>query len=142
MLTPKNIIIAALTVLLIIVGGLFLWQRNTVTKQTGQIKQLQVTNDSLASQIVEYKANLEAIKYAQGQQQIINNHTETIREQIKYIQTDCKIGEQDAKTINNITDYFNHGVRGTNGDTKADSEVLPKAGSPDVAGSQDTKTIN
>jgi len=141
-LKPKNAALCILTLLIISIGGLYLWQRNTVTRQAAEVKQLTLSNDSLRSEIVAYKANLEAAKKVQEAHQVINNHTQTIREQIKYIQADCKLGEQDEKIINNITAYFNNGVRGTNGDPKTSGKVLPETGKAGPTGGDATKSVN
>ncbi len=133
-LNPKNIILMILAVVVIIVSGLYLWQRNTVVKQAGQINALTVTNVDLTGQISDYKSTILAAKKAQKEQQKITNDAASIMISVNKIKATKCIGEKDEKTISDITYFFNSRGLLDAGSTKADGEVLPVSNSTDVSG--------
>jgi uncharacterized membrane protein affecting hemolysin expression len=133
-LNPKNIILMALAALVIVIGGLYLWQRNTVIKQKGEINALTVANAGLMSQVGEYKMQIVKLKKAQAAQQVIANNTAALISQIGMLKTNCILEKEDEKVINGITNYFNNsGVLPKAGDTSADRKVLPETNSTDLA---------
>ena len=77
-LNPKNLLLMAAAVLIIVIGGLFLWQRvevanqkTTIAKQAASILDLQKANADLQGQVADYKANIAAMKKAKAEQQAI-----------------------------------------------------------------------
>lgn len=133
-LNPKNILLMVLAGVVIIVGGLYLWQRSTVVKQAGQIDALTITNTDLNGQIGDYKSTIAAAKKTQTQQQKITNDAASIMTSVNKIKATKCIGEKDEKTISGITYFFNSRGLLDAGDPKADGQVLPVTNSTDVSG--------
>lgn len=142
MWNPKNILIITLCSLLVIVSGMYAWQYNTVARQDADISKLKLSNSELSSEVIKYNQNINDAKEVQEQHQIISNHTETIREQIKYIQTDCKLGEQNEKIINNFTGYFNDGMHSKNSNSKTSEKVLSETNKANSSSGKTAGTIN
>jgi len=131
----------ALTALIVIIGGLYLWQRGaikekeiTITKQAGDILALQVAKKDLEGQVTDYKANIATMKKTQVQQQQITTDTAGLMIQAAKIETKVLLEAEDEKIISDATYYFNHGMLRTTGssDSKTSGEVLPAS---DASGS-------
>jgi hypothetical protein len=123
-----------LAVLVIVIGGLYLWQRNTVVKQVGQINALTVTNADLTAQIVDYKETIVKSKKTQAQHQKITNDAATLMVSVNKIKATKCIGENDEKTISDITYFFNSRGLLNAGSPKANGQVLPVSGTSDISG--------
>ena len=136
-LNPKNLLLMAAAVLIIVIGGLFLWQRvevanqkTTIAKQAASILDLQKANADLQGQVADYKANIAAMKKAKAEQQAIADSTASLLAKAQTITANCIIGGDDEKVIDSITfDFNNHGmlppVQATPGGAEASGKVLP-----------------
>ena len=133
-LNPKNLALIVLLIVSVVVGGLYLWQRNTVVKQKSEISLLKVSNESLQGQIEEYKKNILAMKKAQKEQQQIANDTARLLVGVnKMLESKC-IGGKDEKGISDITYYFNSNGVLSAGSTEADGKAVPKADPSRISG--------
>ena len=144
MWNPKNWVLAALAVLVVVSSGMYLWQRVTlknqeivITKQKNEISIAAAKNIELQAQIGDYKKNIEAAKKTQREQQNIQTTTSIIFEEIERIKTVVTLEETDEKIISDATYFFySGGMRRQSGDDPADSktggEVLPQTSSPSV----------
>jgi hypothetical protein len=144
LLNPKNLLLVALAALFIVIGGLYLWekgevanQKTTIAKQAASILDLQKTNADLQGQVADYKANIVAMQRAQLKQQQIANNTAQLSAKVETIKTECVIGGDDEKTIDDVTNDFNNGgvFAPANSGTETGAKVLsasvaPNAGSP------------
>ncbi|MDD5292576.1 MAG: hypothetical protein PHY46_05310 [Candidatus Omnitrophica bacterium] len=136
---PKNILILALAVLVILIGLLSLWQRvslkvkdNTITEQKASIAGLNVTNRDLAAQIADYKTQTIRQKALTAAQQAVENTTAYYKAEISKIKSQCVLGAEDEKIIDDVTLYFNNGVFSRGGDSKASGQILSTTGKADA----------
>ena len=133
-LSIKNWLIIISVVLAIAFSGLFLWQRTTIAKQNDKIGDLQVLTADLQGQIVDYKANIVALKKLQQQQQQVQNDTTVLLTEVnRMLETKC-IGANDEKTFSDVTYFFNSRGLLTARSTEASGEVLPKPSSTNIGG--------
>lgn len=131
-LNPKNMILTVLAALVVVIGGLYLWQRNTVVQQAGQIDSLKVANAGLTSQVANYKAGIIAAKKAQAEQQKVADNMAKLLLEAQAIETNCILGGNDEKTISNITYFFNsHGLLSA-GDSASGGKVLSQTGEASI----------
>lgn len=133
-LNPKNILLMVLTVVVVVVGFLYLWQRNTVVKQAGQIDALTITNAGLNAQITEYQTTIANAKKTQAQQQKITNDAASLMASVNKIKETKCIRSEDEKIISNIVYFFNSRGLLKTGNPKSDGEVLPVTDTTDVTG--------
>lgn len=146
-LNPKNILLIALAVISVVASFMYVWQRNTVVKQKGEIKALTITNADLNAQIEDYKSAIVKIKKAQKEQQKIANDTASLKLEINRMKEKKCLEAQDEKIISDVTHFFNsHGVL-MPGDSKTSGKVLPTTNPPATSGMQgqqrmDDKTTN
>ncbi|MEN6567814.1 MAG: hypothetical protein ABFC57_16145 [Veillonellales bacterium] len=136
---PKNLAIALLGVLVLICGFLYLWQRvslkakeTTIATQKASIEALSVMVKDLTGQVSEYKAQVVKQKAVAVQQQAVENETAKLREQINKIKSQCVLGVEDEKIVDDVTTYFNNGVRSRSSDPKIGRQVLPAASKADT----------
>lgn len=135
-LNPKNILLIVLAIASIVISFLYLWQRNTVVKQSGQIEALTKTNADLNAQIEDYKTVIVKIKKSQEEQQKIANNTASLMSKINKMNENKCLEVQDEKIISDVTHYFNtHGVL-VPSDSKTSGKVLPPTNSPAASGVQ------
>ena len=123
-------VVIVFAVIAVICAGLFLWERNTVVKQAGQISALQVENTGLIGQVQAAQKNVEAQKKLTAQYQKVANDASALMTEVNNIKGSLKLGGGDAKTICDITDYFNNsGVLQpvSSSGAKAGGQVLPAA---------------
>lgn len=123
----KMWIIVAVGALLIIVGGLYLFQRTTVAKQKTTIEtqkldiaNLQATQKALQGQVKAAEDNVKKVQQVQQAQQVIANNTAARYDQLKKMKTKCVLEAEDEKVINDIFNDFN---------TRGVLLVVPKANS-------------
>jgi len=133
-LSIKNWLIIILFVIGVAVSGLYLWQRITVVNQKNTIGDLQVLNASLEGQITDYKANLEAIKKTQKEQQKITNDAATLMSAVNKLKETKCIGGKDEKIISDITYFFNSRGLLNASSSKSSGEVLPITSTTDISG--------
>lgn len=131
---PKNILILILAALILALGFLFLWQRIsikekeiTITEQKADIKGLKESVADLQGQVADYKKQIEKQKAVAVSHQAIENETAKLRAEIQEIKSQCALGANDEKIIDDVTDYFNSGVFKA-GNSKADRKVLSTSG--------------
>jgi len=113
---PKNLLIVALSVCVLIVGGLFLFQRVSLAKakaevkvQAGVIAQYKQNEIAFQSQIASYADQIAKLKKLAESHQAVSNQTAKVVTKIKYIKSTCKLEESDAQIVNDIFHYFNTG---------------------------------
>jgi cell division protein FtsB len=128
-------ILLAVIVGLSIFGGTqyvrVLHKQNTIVSQKADIETLNVTVKDLNGQVSEYKAQVVKQKEVAVQQQAVENETARLREQINKIKSQCVLGVEDEKIIDDVTTYFNNGVQSRSGDSKTGGQVLPAASKAD-----------
>ena len=135
----KNILILVLAGIVLVVGFLFLWQRIsikekeiTITGQKADIQALKESVKGLQGQIADYKKQIENQRAVAVSHQAIENDTAKLRAEIQKIKSQCTLGVNDEKIIDDITDYFNSGMfKASN--SKADRKVLPATGKTNSA---------
>jgi hypothetical protein len=130
-------VIIGLTVIAAICAGLFLWERNTVVKQAGQISALQVENTGLLGQLQAAQKNIEAQKKLVVQYQKAANDAAALMAEVNNIKGTLTLGDGDAKTICSVTDYFNNaGVLQPvpSGSAEASGQILPTANKANSCG--------
>ena len=124
----EKYIIIALIVVAVILGGLYLWQRNTVIKQAGQITNLTVEVAGLQGQVSDYKAGVEAAKKADAaKQKVIADMSKLLRD-AQSITSKCEMEEKDEETISAAVYYFNNGILPPTASADKSGQVLPKTG--------------
>jgi hypothetical protein len=129
----QKYLIYVLVAALVIIGGLYLWQRITVVKQKAEINTLTVTKAELEGQIADAKANVAAAKKSQKEQQKIANDAAILLAKVGNINPTKCLEAKDEKTISDITYFFNsRGLLIADSDPKAGGEVLPAAGKADA----------
>lgn len=131
-LNPKNWLIIVCVVIGIVSSGLYLWQRNTVVKQSAEIKALVNQNDELLNQVKSYKKNIAAMKKTQQEQQAIADETAQLLAEAQQITTNCLIGGNDEEKLSDFTYFFNHGMLREDSGSTTGGKVLPEAGAPGV----------
>ena len=128
----QKYIIYILVALLVVVGGLYLWQRITVVQQASQIDALQAENAGLTGQVADYKAGIAAAKKAQAAQQRVADNMAILLLEAQAIENNCIIGGKDETTISDITYFFNsHGLLSA-GDPRPSGEVLSETDEADI----------
>lgn len=115
---PKNILILVLAALVLVGGAAFLIQRVSIAKQKTTIatqakdiegyKQAQVAYQTA---IGEYEDQVVKLKKLNESHQAISDQTAKEIVKIKYIKSKCTLEGEDAKVVNNLFNYFNHGLR-------------------------------
>lgn len=126
-LNPKNILLAALLALVVVIGGLYLWQRNTVVRQAGEITNLTVANTGLTTQVGTYKKNIADMKRTQKEQQQIANDSAALMSYVSQMKESKCLGVKDEETISDITFYYNSGgLLTARGDNPASGKSVPE----------------
>lgn len=114
---PKNILIVALALLVLICGTVVLFQRGSIAKSDAKVKEQSAEIERYRESQAAYQKTVEAYadqviklqKLAESHQDI-SNATAKESVKIKYIKSKCKLEGGDAQTVNNIVGYFNtHG---------------------------------
>lgn len=115
---PKNILIVVIAVLLTAASFWILAQKvkiekqnTTIESQAKDIAYFAEIQMMLERQIRDYRDNLKDIKKLQKAQQDITTNTASLSENLKTLKSKCVLEGEDAKTINDLVDYFNTGVR-------------------------------
>ena len=136
---PKNLAIAILAVLVLVCGFLFLWQRvslkakeTTIATQKASIEALNKDKADLLGQVADYKAQVIKQKTVVLEHQTIENKTAALLAEINKIKSQCILGVEDEKIIDDVTSYFNSGMQSRGSDSKASGQVLPTTGKADV----------
>jgi apolipoprotein N-acyltransferase len=114
---PKNLIIVILATLFVLCMGVVLYQRASLATKTAKVELQQAeidrykaTQKAYAQLIDNYAGQVVKWQKLAEKQQAITNATAKESVKIKYIKSDCKLEKEDAKTVNNIAEYFNtHG---------------------------------
>ena len=113
---PKNILIAALAALVLIVGGIMLFQKASLAKakaevkaQAGVIAQYKQNEIAFQSQIASYADQVIKLKKLAESHQATSTQTAKVVTKIKYIKNKCILGGDDAKITNDMFGYFNTG---------------------------------
>jgi hypothetical protein len=130
LLNPKNLIMIALAALLIIVGGLFLWQKAAKVELEAERDKLKLENTAKTEIIDQLQTNITQIKLHQDRQQAIERATGILRVEVARIDEKLGLGgEYELQTVKKITDSFNNapfgGVSSVTDDNST-TEVLPK----------------
>jgi len=128
LLNPKNLAIIGLSIALLVVSGLWQWQRihagnlqNQVDSLDIQVKSLRIQIETRDSVIDDQKKNIELIKKNYEEIQQAKEKTTIIRKNVKelvYVPTGkaCassdELGVDYAKVANDITAFIRSGVRG------------------------------
>lgn len=115
---PKNLIIVILATLFVLCMGVVLYQRASLATKTAKVELQQAeidrykaTQKAYAQLIDNYAGQVVKWQKLAEKQQAITNATAKESVKIKYIKSDCKLENGDAKTVNNIAEYFNSGGR-------------------------------
>lgn len=118
----KNYIIIGMLVVIVVLGGLYLWQRITVVKQKGKITQLSTENISLKEQAEINAKNIANAKELATKYQKLQNETSKIKAEIAKLEQGRKCLEaDDEKVFAYITRYFNdEWVRSDDGSNPAE----------------------
>lgn len=121
-------ILLAVIVGLSIFGGIqyvrVLHKQNTIISQKADIETLNVTVKDLTSQVSDYKVQVIKQKNVAIQQQKVENETAELRKQINKIKSQCVLGVEDEKIIDDVTTYFNSGMLSRNSNSEASGQVL------------------
>jgi hypothetical protein len=124
----EKYIIYVLAIALVVIGGLYLWQRVEVVKQKGQITVLSEEKIALQTQVSEAQKNVLAAKKAVEEQQKIVSDMESVYAEAQNSDSKCIIGAQDEKTISDMFYYFNFGVLPSADSAKSNSKNLSVSG--------------
>ena len=113
----KNYIMIGMLAVVVLLGGLYLWQRVTVVKQKASIEKLQGEKEALLAETEAQKKNVDRAKALTKNYQKLENEKESLRAKISKMEQNTKcIGEYDEKIFTDITLYFNSfGVRSADG---------------------------
>lgn len=113
---PKNLLIVALAVIVLIFGTIVLYQRGSLAKskgkielQTAEIERYKASQKAYADLIDQYAEQVVKWQKLAESHQAITNQTAKEVVKIKYIKSNCKMEKDDAKIINGVVDYFNTG---------------------------------
>jgi hypothetical protein len=115
---PKNLLIVALVLIVLTFGTIVLYQRGSLAiktgklaEQTAEIERYKVSQKAYADLIDQYANQVVKWQKLAESHQAITNQTAKESVKIKYIKSTCKLENGDAKTVNNIVEYFNTGGR-------------------------------
>ena len=115
---PKNILILVLAALVLVGGGVVLFQRASLATKTAKIETqakdierfkaaqaaYQKTVEDYAAQVIKWR------KMAESQQAVTNQTAKEVVK-IKYVKNKCTMEGDDAKIINGMFDYYNSAGR-------------------------------
>jgi cysteine synthase len=122
-------VVIVFAVIAVICAGLFLWERNTVVKQAGQISALKVAETDLTNQVTAAKLDVINMKLTQQAQQQITDNEVGLSSQVSTMKETKCLEVTDEKTIADITDFFNNrGLLVGHSSGKTSTEVLPVSG--------------
>jgi predicted Holliday junction resolvase-like endonuclease len=114
---PKNLIIVILAVLFALCMGMILYQRASLATKTAKIElqakdieQFRVAQTAYSNLIDQYAAQVVKWQKLSESHQAITNQTAKETVKIKYIKSKCTLEGEDAKAVNGIFNYFNHGL--------------------------------
>jgi len=143
--STKNMILVILALGLIVVGGLWTWQRTTVQRLEGDNARLNTAFNEQIKTITELQANLDKVRISQAQMQRIEKATGDLRERIKKIDSKIPIGGQyETSLAADISTYFNTGVLpiSLQGDSDASGgEILSGSSKADLEPAKDVTRI-
>ncbi len=115
---PKNILLLALAILLIVLAFygqaqrlIAAKQKTTIASQTSEIQDLKEKQTALLAQVEAGKNQIIKLKKQQEASQKITDNTAVLMAEINKIKSQCIVEGEDAKIINSIFDYYSHGVR-------------------------------
>ena len=115
---PKNILMVALTILVLICVMTVFVQRGSlalknvkIAEQSAEIERYKAAQKAYADLIDQYAEQVVKWQKLAESHQAITNATAKETVKIKYIKSKCKLENGDAKTVNNIAEYFNSGGR-------------------------------
>lgn len=104
----KSYIMIGMLVVIVLLGGLYLWQRITVVKQKGEITQLSTENTALKESAKINAQNIANAKELTAKYQLLSIETGKIRKEIMELTQGKKCMEaDDEKVFTGITRYFN-----------------------------------
>lgn len=113
---PKNLLILILAITVLTFGAVVLFQRGSLAKssakvkeQTVEIERYKATQKAYQDLINDYAEQVVKWQKLAEKQQEITNQTAKVVTKIKYIKSDCKVENDDAKIINGVAEYFNTG---------------------------------
>ena len=114
---PKNLIIVILAVAVLFCGAVMFIEsvsldkeRAKVKEQSAEIERYKAAQKAYADLIDQYAEQVVKWQKLAESHQAITNATakETIK--IKYIKSKCTLEGEDAKAVNGVFNYFNHGL--------------------------------
>ncbi|HBJ73983.1 MAG TPA: hypothetical protein DDY86_00210 [Syntrophaceae bacterium] len=132
-LNIKNLALVILAVCVLLLGTLYIWQRNSVVSLTAKVDALTVENNQQQGTITEMKDNLEAMKRSQVNMQKIAKATATIQESINRLQVK-ELTDEEKRVASDITRFFNDRMLPVSlqtGNNAPGGEVLSGAGKTD-----------
>jgi hypothetical protein len=104
----KNYVMIGMIAVIVILGGLYLWQRITVVKQKGEITKLSTENISLKEQAKTNAKNIADANALTAKYQKLQNETSKIKAEIfKLTQGRKCLEADDEKVFTYITRFFN-----------------------------------
>jgi predicted Holliday junction resolvase-like endonuclease len=114
---PKNLIIVILAVLFALCMGMILYQRASLATKTAKIElqakdieQFKAAQTAYSNLIDQYAEQVVKWQKLAESHQAITNQTAKETVKIKYIKSKCTLEGEDAKAVNGIFNYFNHGL--------------------------------
>ena len=104
----KNYIMIGMLVVIVLLGGLYLWQRITVVQQKGKITELSTENKGLKKQAEINAQNIANANALTAKYQKLQNETSKIKAELVKLEQGRKCLEaDDEKVFTYITRYFN-----------------------------------
>ena len=114
---PKNLIIVILAVAVLAFGATVLFQRVSLAKKTAkvaeqsaEIERYKAAQKAYADLIDQYAEQVVKWQKLAESHQAITNATAKETVKIKYIKSKCTLEGEDAKAVNGVFNYFNHGL--------------------------------
>jgi predicted Holliday junction resolvase-like endonuclease len=114
---PKNLIIVILVALFALCMGMILYQRASLATKTAKIElqakdieQFKAAQTAYSNLIDQYAEQVVKWQKLAESHQAITNQTAKETVKIKYIKSKCTLEGEDAKAVNGIFNYFNHGL--------------------------------
>lgn len=114
---PKNLLILILAVLVLTCGAVVLFQRGSLAKskgkielQSAEIERYKAAQKAYADLIDQYAEQVVKWQKLAESHQAITNATAKETVKIKYIKSKCTLEGEDAKAVNGVFNYFNHGL--------------------------------
>lgn len=115
---PKNILILVLAALVLVGGGVVLFQRASlatkaakIETQAKDIEQFKAAQAAYQKTVEDYAAQVIKWRKMAESQQAVTNQTAKEVVKIKYVKNKCTMEGDDAKIINGMFDYYNSAGR-------------------------------